>query len=242
MSGYVGFSTNCFPEKTADEILAYLKKLKCNTLDLRVGKGQKWEEKGCDFFIENGIKIAFIGLDLVLGKQFFTKELIKELLTPYKNLNVKIKILAHKSCMSEHNKMITIQQISEIKKNILNKNILVETHYGYADIDTLLTLHQETGVDILLDIMGLFKICNDIENISLLCLKKAVKAMQIKGFDWCNPINSRHLPLEKINLNPLKKILELLDNPSMFITIETRSNSYEEDYLITKQLLNQINT
>ncbi len=90
--------------------------------------------------------------------------------------------------------------------------------------------------------MGLFKICNDIENISLLRLKKAVKAMQIKGFDWCNPINSRHLPLEKINLNPLKKFFELLDNPSMFITIETRSNSYEEDYLITKQLLNQINT
>ncbi|WHX86981.1 hypothetical protein QNH18_01180 [Bacillus paralicheniformis] len=240
MSKYLGFSTNCFPEKTAEEILSYLKKLKCNTLDLRIGKGQKWEEKGCSYFTENGVRIAFIGLDLVLGKRFFTKELIKDLLTPYENLN--IKILAHKSCMNEYNRGYTIQQVSAIKNNITDKKILVESHHGYADIDTLLKLHQETGVNILLDIMGFFKICNDIENVSIIRLKKAVKAIQIKGFDWHDPINSRHLPLDKIDLSPLKKILEEFDNPSMPITIETRSNSYEEDYLITKQLLNQIKT
>ena len=226
----LGFSSNCFPEKSAQEIVDLLNKESAKIVDLRIGKEQLWEKEGIGFFVKNAIEVVFIGTSIVIGDKFFTPDIIKKQISEYSHFD--IKVVASTNCLEEENLETTIRQIKTIKEVCFNRKIFVETHYGYANISTLLELNKMFGINLLLDIMGFMKISTKpMEDLKL--ISHAIESIQIKGFDWNNPRESKHLPINYRSVYQIEKCLNLIyiyNSKSIPITIETKSTTFIEDY------------
>ncbi|HDR4695478.1 hypothetical protein ABR775_14645 [Bacillus cereus] len=229
----IGLSSGSTPLSSAKELAGEILNLGGEVVDLRLKKGHRWEVDGLQPFNTANLKIAFLGINTVLGDVSWTKSRIVDELGIY--TGYPIKVFANKGCMLRESKEITKLQLhllAELAGGI--KNVLVETHYGFSEVDELLHLHNDLGISILLDILGYYQIssnpCLDVKRLS-----NCVTGVQVKGFEWNLVHPDRHIPLAESDLIRTKEILDELSPKT--ITIETKSSSYAEDFKILQTIL-----
>lgn len=227
----IGLSSGTMPKLSATELAKIVLDNGGNTVDLRTGKGHLWEAEGLQPFRESGMHVAFIGLSVVLGDERWNEKEILRAGSSFVGypLRVFAKIGSSEEAFSKHQ----VEILAELAGS--PENVLLETHHGYSSIDELITLHKETEAHILLDTMGLARISTDpmgdSERISTL-----VRAVQVKGFDWAQPNESRHIPLVGPSLDKTITILQQMPANTP-VTVETRTASGIEDMAILRSIL-----
>ncbi|TYR78262.1 hypothetical protein FZC66_20065 [Priestia megaterium] len=237
MIKHIGLSSGSVPSLNSEEIIELLDRLKGSVVDLRIGKGHAWEQQGLCPFKNSKIKIGFIGLSTVLGDESWDSCRIQRHAEVYQGYP--LKVFARKDCIKNNLSLVEkqVQCLTNIAGNV--KDIYVETHYGYASISDHVDLYEEMGISTLLDIMGLAKISQDPINDSKK-ISEFTYGVQTKGFDWKNPLCSLHLPISKIDLQNNKNILDNIKSEIKFLTIETKSHSFREDFILTSKFFSEV--
>ncbi|AUA17204.1 hypothetical protein GTZ89_14855 [Streptomyces sp. SID8382] len=220
-----GLSSGSAPELPGAELAALVRRHGSHTVDLRFGKGHRWETDGLAPFAEAGVDVAFIGVSVVLGGS--REEVLDSALDAPLRTGVPVKVFAAPDCMAPDRLDTTRQQVDALADQVGGVgNVLVETHYGGESPQTLAALHAETGVRLLLDTLGLARISPDPLVVAG-GLSALVPAAQVKGFDWKNPRDTRHLPLAE-TAGPTRTLLAALPQLAR-VTVETHAGSHVED-------------
>lgn len=231
----IGFSSGTFPNLTANEIISVLHNTGSKTIDLRVGKRQRWEEDGIAPFLANNIQIAFIGTSVVLGDEYWDEEQLEIWTRPYQDYS--IRVFAKCGCTEGWRRNLLIHQIQILVKILGSTDkILIETHHGYSNVNEILRIHEIAGTHVLLDTMGLARITDDLE-YDARRLAPISNAMQVKGFNWSDPEKSLHLPLAQTDIERSLKILNCITKHSSIITIESKAGVPLEDISTLKSML-----
>ena len=231
----IGLSSGTVPELGAADFVAKLLDVGGDAVDLRAGKGHRWEEEGLQPFLEAGVQVAFIGLGTALGDERWDETAIREAAAPFAGFP--LKVFAKIGCMDEARAAFTARQVQVLAELAGGaERVLAETHHGCSGVDELIRLHEATGAHLLLDTMGLARITDDPEGDAER-LAPIVRAVQVKGFDWQAPGESRHLPLSATDLSKTEAILRYVRDRAAAVTVETRAGSAQEDVRVLKNLL-----
>lgn len=235
MSLRIGLSSGSMPDLTANELIQKLRETGCNTVDLRVGKGHRWEEDGLTLLRQSGIDVAFIGISCTLGDERFDKETLIKSLAPY--ADIPLKVFSKPGCTTTQQIESTQEQV-QVLASIAGgtDRIWVETHKGNCGVEELVRISELLGTRVLLDTLGLACISEDpIEAMTR--LMQFVSGVQTKGFNWDNPLETMHVPLFKTDINKTYLILQMLADTNCSVTVETRSGSALEDIKVLQSLL-----
>ncbi|MCL6443037.1 MAG: hypothetical protein K6T83_06215 [Alicyclobacillus sp.] len=232
---HIGLSSGSAPELSAIDLIKLVYEGGGDTVDLRVGKGHRWEDDGLQPFIDAGMQIAFIGISAVLGDEHWDKDALKQAASGF--VGYPLKVFAKRGCMNEERRTFTKHQVHVLAEIAGGADrVLAETHHGFSEVDELLRLHEETGAHLLLDTMGLARITDDPIGDTVR-LAPLVRAVQVKGFDWSKPGKSRHMPLSTTNLDKTAAILRHIAGRACTITVETKAGSAVEDLDVLNSLL-----
>ncbi|OPF76707.1 hypothetical protein VT50_0222950 [Streptomyces antioxidans] len=223
-----GLSSASAPQLPGAELAALVRRHGGRTVDLRCGKGHRWETDGLAPFADAGVDIAFIGVGVVLG------DLADDALDPARDAplraGVPVKVFAAPHCMAPDRLEVTRHQVRALADRVGGvENVLVETHDGGASPQTLAALHTEMGVRLVLDTLGLARITPDPLDAAGE-LSALVPAAQVKGFDWKSPRDTRHLPLAQY-AGPTRTLLAALPRLAR-VTVETHAGSHAEDLIL----------
>ncbi|MNW37154.1 hypothetical protein D3C74_141880 [compost metagenome] len=235
MSLRIGLSSGSLPDLSANELIKKLSGTGCNTVDLRVGKGHRWEEEGITPFREAGIEIAFIGISFTLGDDRFDKETLIKSIVPY--TDIPIKVFSKPGCTTTQQIELTQEQV-QVLASIAGgmDRVWVETHKGNCCVEELVRLSELLGTRVLLDTLGLACISNDPLEATT-SLKRFISGVQTKGFNWDNPSETMHVPLSETDINKTYHILQMLMDTNYSVTVETRSGSALKDIMVLQSLL-----
>lgn len=231
-----GLSSASAPDLTGRRLAALVRQSGGGTVDLRYGRGHRWEETGLRPFGTAGVDVAFVGVDITLGKdgadradgadeaRARVRDVLRDApLAP----GVPVKVFADPDCLAPERRGTTLAQVTALADRLGGPgDVLVETHQGGASPTQLAALHAETGVRILVDTLGLARISSDPLDAATR-LAPSVTVAQVKGFDWSAPRHTRHLPLAT-GAGPTRALLAGLPRLAR-VTVETRAESAAED-------------
>lgn len=235
---HIGLSSGTAPELSATELIKMVRKGGGDTVDLRAGKGYRWEKEGLKPFIDARIRIAFIGISVVLGDKRWNENSLIQAASLFGGHT--LKVFAKKGCMNEECRTFTKRQVQVLAEITGGADrVLMETHHGFSAVDELLRLHEETGAHLLIDTLGLARITNNPIGDAIR-LAPIVRAVQVKGFDWSKPDRSQHIPLSATDLEKTIAILRYTAAHASAVTVETRAGSAVEDMVLLHSLLTEI--
>lgn len=227
-----GLSSGCVPALPAGELGRLTASLGGEVVDLRAGKGHRWEEDGLGAVRAEGVDVAFVGISAVLGDPCSVPEALAGLV-PEPGLPVKV--FAAEGCTDPSAFELTSRQIKVLADAVGSADrILVETHHGYAPVPELLDLCERAGVRILLDTLGLARV-DDQPLDSARLLADHTVAVQVKGFDWADPEHSRHFPLETCRAQT-RRILDVLPHVTA-VTVESKAGRPDDDLHVLREWL-----
>lgn len=219
-----GLSSGSVSAASAAELGRLTASLGGDVVDLRAGKGHRWEEDGIAAVRAEGVDVAFVGISAALGDPRSLPETLTGLV-PEPGLPVKV--FAAEGCTSPSRFGLTSHQIKVLTDAAGSAGrVLVETHHGYAPVPELLDLCERTGVRILLDTLGLARVDSQPLDAARQLADLTV-AVQVKGFDWADPEHSRHLPLGTCE-GPTRRILDVLPHVAA-ATVESKAGCLEGD-------------
>ncbi|WP_280265305.1 hypothetical protein [Nocardia wallacei] len=194
-------------------------------VDLRIGKGHGWEREGISHGISTltdlGLSVYFFGIGMYLGKPGIGFDSIPAM------DRVPVKVF----CVEEPDKHVVAEQCAAAARQ--GVELLVETHLGGPNIPRLIELAEQTGIGIVLDLLGLAAI-SDPDPGLLRGLAPHVRAGQVKGFvatddGWL------HRPLVSADLDPIRQILAS-GAPIRAITVESRAGTPSRDIALVHRL------
>lgn len=223
----IGISSSC-GDWTVAELIDICKQHELDCVDLRVGRGQRWELAGPDQILSLGIGITFFGSDIVIGDP--NSSMSGRALELAVSYNVAIRVfLAHKA-----NAALVDAHIDVLTKALGGAELIwLETHRGYAEPDALAHLCARSSCGIILDNYGLFQISKD-------CRREAdrvapfVKALQVKGFWDTINVKQPHLGLD--NLSGVQNNILRGDFGVCPMILESKANTLEQDFEFFRRL------
>lgn len=224
-SVHIGVSTGSLPGASAPELVARARKSHLTCVDVRVGKGHRWEGDGIalglDTVAESGLHTAFVGLGAYLGDGT-PKDVPGEV--GDRNLPVKV------FCVEDPVGPEVESDLVRLRSTV--PEVWVETHAGGPPIPRLLDLCEELGLGLVVDTLGLFRSpggrCAPARRLASL-----TRAIQVKGFDGTN---HRHRPLDEHDLEPLHELYAAGCTAS-WVTVESRAGALEDDARTLKRFL-----
>ncbi|WP_326617704.1 hypothetical protein [Streptomyces decoyicus] len=220
-----GLSSGTAPDLSAIELADLVLRNGGTAVDLRVGKGHRWEEQGTPAFRDAGVDIAFLGTGIVLGDPAYSPASLGTIAGIVPGLPVKV--FARAGCTRPEALDLTQRQVSVLAAHLGSSGrVLVETHRGYAPVGELRRLSRLTGIRLLLDTLGLAQIAGR-PSAAAAQLADVVSAAQIKGFDWNSPLETRHCALASV-ADRTQELLARLPHLAS-VTVETRAGSGAED-------------
>ncbi|WP_392667282.1 hypothetical protein [Streptomyces sp. LN785] len=222
----VGLSSGSAPDLDAVRLAALVLAVGGSTLDVRAGKGHRWERTGgLTGLRAAGVDVSFVGTGVVLGDPAHPAEECRTL--PWLEPGLPVKVFAAEGCTDPTRWQLTLAQIGALSARTGDSRlVLVETHHGYAPVTELAELCERAGTGILLDTMGLARIAPDPAPAAAR-LAPWTSHGQVKGFDWSAPATSRHKPLASC-AGPTREVLAAA-GALRAVTVETKAPSLEED-------------
>ncbi|MFI5978422.1 hypothetical protein [Streptomyces sp. NPDC051452] len=228
----VGLSSGSAPDLTADALAALTLDLGGSTVDVRAGKGHRWEDSGGVAGLRAaGVDVCFVGTGIVLGDPAHPAARCGA--QPWLEPGLSVKVFAAEGCTAPDRVDLTVAQIAALSARTGDgRLVLVETHHGYAPVDELAALCEHHGTAILLDTMGLARITPDPASAAARLAPWTTHG-QVKGFAWDAPDTSRHQPLATCAA-PTREVLARAGDLRA-VTAETKAPSLAEDIALLRQ-------
>lgn len=225
-SVHIGVSTGSLPRARAPELVAHTRKSHLTCVDVRVGKGHRWEGDGIglglDTVAESGLHTAFVGLGAHLGDGTPKDDVPREI--GERNLPVKV------FCVEDPDGPEVEADLARLRSTA--PEVWVETHAGGPPIPRLLDLCEELGLGLVVDTLGLFRSPGG-RRAPDRRLASFTRAIQVKGFDGTT---HRHRPLDEHDLEPLYE-LYAAGCTAPWVTVESRAGALEDDARTLKRFL-----
>lgn len=220
----IGVSSGSAPDLSAGELAHLVRAHGGDVVDLRAGAGHRWEAAGVDAFAASGLRIAFIGVDLVLGRPVgpFGSGSAQR----WVDSGLPLKVKAAAGCSADD---LADSQIARLVAALGDPALLlVETHAGGAGVDELLELAGRHGIRVCLDLLGLALI-HVRPHDAMDRMAGHIGAVQVKGFDWDSPRPGVHRPLAALPGAVLDHVLEIVAGTDRPVTIESHAGVLGDD-------------
>jgi hypothetical protein len=228
----IGFSSGCCPELSGTEIVELAGRLRVDLVDLRAGKGHGWEALGVAPLRAVGIRVAFVGVSLVLGRP---DQRPAERLSELDALGaggLPVKVFADAALDADPAaRQLARRQLAELD----GVPVLVETHHGYASVPALARLCGDTGCRLLLDTLALARLHGDLAGAAA-ALRPYLVAGQVKGYDVADAAGGVHLPLRAMTAGPAAQVRDLLP-PGAPVLVESRAGVLADDLAVLRDWL-----
>lgn len=225
----IGFSSGTLPSAGAGELAAAVLAAGGSGLDLRIGRGHRWESDGVRAGLEAiaaaGAEVFFTGVGWRLGDPagWPVRDAGKDL--PPRDYPVKV------FCVAEPDPVLVTEQLAAAAGAGLEP--WVETHAGGPDAARLLALAERTGVGVLVDLLGLAQI-GGASPAQLRTLAPFVRAAQVKGV-LRTEHGLRHRPLVPDDLADVVSLLKAATLRA--VTVESRAGTPDADLAVLAQVL-----
>jgi len=220
----IGVSSGSFDDWDAVEAADRVVAAGGTTVDLRVGKGQRWEAQGVEPFLDAGLEVAFLGLSCTLGVDDARTVMARHRRDLARGWPVKV-FCAEGSRETE--RLAVARDLLAALADAVGGpgRVALETHRGHAPVAEVVAWAQEDGTSVVLDSMGLAGVSADpVEDARR--LDPHVRFVQVKGFEEIDG-RTRHRPLEH-DAEWHTKLLAVLSNPAA-ITVESRAGDLARD-------------
>ena len=229
----LGLSSGSLPQASADEMVGRLHELGLDLVDLRWGKGYAWQDGGLRPFAVAGVDVAFLGVSVTLGEgDPQLADLVPaviDVLDGRRDIAIKVFASAQLGSGDEAVWTVARRQLDRLA-TCAAAAPLVETHHGYAGLDSVDRLCQQLGCAVLLDLGGFFRLTGSFLDPAGVIARRT-SAIQVKGFGPDAPATHRaltELPDEA---------WALLDSAptGVPITVESKSGTLAEDIGVLRQ-------
>ncbi|MCW2640545.1 MAG: hypothetical protein JWP76_2851 [Dactylosporangium sp.] len=229
----VGISSGCCPELTGPQLAASARQLGVDVVDLRAGKGHAWECDGVAPLRAAGLRVAFVGMSLVLGRPGQPCEQRLAELDRLGAVDVPVKVFADQALdVDPLARQVAREQVNALQEMTGVGRVLVETHHGYAGPPALAGLCAETGCRLLLDTLGLAKLHGGLDGVEPL-LGPYIVACQVKGYDTSDPAGTRHLPLRGMDPAHVAQVRRLVP-PGAPVLVESKAGVLADDVAVLR--------
>ncbi|MGC5009256.1 hypothetical protein ACLQ2R_00680 [Streptosporangium sp. DT93] len=222
----IGLSSGTLPRSTAAELAGAVLAYGGSGLDLRVGKGQRWEEDGVLSGLRAigsaGLDVFFTGLGWRLGDPALPRPETAGVPAAWP-----VKVF----CVEAPDPGLVGEQVAAAAD--AGFELWVETHAGGPDVDGLIDLAGRTGVGVVLDVLGLAAI-GGADDHRLAGLAPHVRAAQVKGVTR-TPQGVRHRPLAPPDLDPVLRVME--STALRCVTVESRAGTPDADLAVLARAL-----
>jgi len=229
----VGISSGSCAELSAPALAALAEELKAEVVDLRAGKGHGWERDGIAPLRDAAIRVAFVGLSIVLGRP---DQACGDQLAYRDRLGgtgLPVKVFATAGLGTDRDaRLLAYRQVQELRKG---GSVLVETHHGYADRSALARLCVDTGCGLLVDTLGLAKLSGSLTGTTAE-FRGHITAGQVKGYDVADPGGTRHLPLSAMDATHAAQLRALVP-PGAPVLIESKAGVLADDLAVLRDWL-----
>jgi hypothetical protein len=227
MSG-VGFSSGSCPGLSTTGLVELAGRLGVDVVDLRAGKGHGWEAQGVEPLRAAGVRVAFVGVSLVLGRPGQQPARRLSELDARGAGGLPVKVFADAALDTDPAaRELARRQVRELG----SVPVLVETHHGYASVAALARLCDETGCRVLLDTLGLTRVHGGLTGAEV--LRRYVVAAQVKGYPPADPAGGRHLPLRAMPAEHIAQVRDLLP-PNVPVLVESRAGGLADDLAVLR--------
>jgi hypothetical protein len=224
----VGFSSGSCPGLSATELVELAGRLGADVVDLRAGKAHGWEAQGVEPLRAAGVRVAFVGVSLVLGRPSQQPTLRLSELDALGAGGLPVKVFADAALDTDPAaRELARRQVRELG----GVPVLVETHHGYAGVAALAGLCDETGCQVLLDTLGLARLHGGLTGAAV--LRRYVVAAQVKGYPAGAAAGGRHLPLRTMPAEHVAQVRELLP-PGVPVLVESRAGVLADDLAVLR--------
>jgi hypothetical protein len=191
----LGLSSGSLPDADAGALLETVGRLGLDSVDLRWGKGHRWEPDGLAPFEAAGIRVVFLGVSVVLGADR-PLDALRDWAAVLDGRRLPLKVFASAELDGDD---ATAWHRAEEQIAALTRCSgvapLVETHHGYAGLPALESLCSRLGCRAVLDIGGFFRLTGGFgDPVGLVA--QHVAAAQVKGFRVDDP--GRHRALDEL--------------------------------------------
>lgn len=220
----IGVSSGSFGPWDAVEAARIVRATGASVVDLRVGKGQRWEEQGVQPFLDAGLDVAFLGLSCTLGVDDVAAVLERH----RRDLahGWPVKVFCAPGSRDADRRGIARDVVSALADALGGPDLVaLETHRGHAGVDELEAWSVEDGTTVVLDSMGLAGISADPARDARR-LDPHVRFVQVKGFEEADT-GTRHRALE-LDARWHAELLAALTAP-VSLTVESRAGHLAED-------------
>jgi hypothetical protein len=221
MKAPIGISSSC-GDWTTLELVEICKLHGLGCVDLRAGRGQRWELEGAGEFLSHGNGVTFFGSDIVIGDPNFSISGRALDLAVLHNVAIRV-FLAHNADVGLLDNHIEVLAEALGRKEM----IWFETHRGYAGAEALAQVCSRSSCGVILDNFGLFQISEDPEQDADL-LGRYVRAMQVKGFSDIFKGVQKHVTLSNLSNIQMRIIAKSLDKGP--VILESKAGSLDEDF------------
>ncbi|WP_146607931.1 hypothetical protein [Spongiactinospora gelatinilytica] len=220
MRARLGLSSGSVPRLRACDLAVLTRGGGGTVVDLRAGKGQRWEQDGIAALA--GLPIAFVGVSVTLGQMDTGEGFAAARRFP----GLPVKVLAAEGAAGRR---MCDDQIAALTRDRDASDILIETHRGGAGPAELADLCHRYGCALVIDNLGLYEISADFAGDAM-ALAPLARAVQVKGFTPAPYPGERprHRPLTADDL----PWLDVFAGASVDITVESRAGAPAQDLAV----------
>jgi hypothetical protein len=217
----IGLSSGTLPRSSAAELAETVIDLGGRGVDLRIGKGQRWEQDGAAAGLRDilaaGIEVFFTGVGWRLGDPALVVDAAPDMPVTWP-----IKVF----CVADPDLALVTDQVAAAADAGLR--LWAETHAGGPSVAGLIRLADATGVGIVLDTLGLAEI-GGMDHGQLADLAPHVRAAQVKGV-LRTADGTRHRPLKNEDLDDIAQVAHF--GVLRSVTVESRAGTPRADMAI----------
>jgi hypothetical protein len=217
----IGFSSGTLPQSSAVEFAETVVDLGGRGVDLRIGKGQRWEQEGVAAGLRDiaaaGLEVFFTGVGWRLGDPDLVVEAAAGVPVTWP-----VKVF----CVPKPDIALITDQLAAAADAGLR--LWVETHAGGPSVAGLIAIAEATGVGIVLDTLGLAEI-GGMADGQLADVAPHVRAAQVKGVRRTAD-GTRHRPLRNEDLDIVEQIAQF--GALSAITVESRAGTPRADMAV----------
>jgi hypothetical protein len=232
MKVHVGVSSSSLPHESARDLLRCAAAVGADCIDLRAGRGQRWEPEL--EFIADALPVAFVGVGDYLGSGVSETPLSPELMQTIIRRGIPLRVFAEPLTDTAVARRFG-DDVARLRGTWgPDLRLAVEPHVAEPSLEQLDPLLTQHGVGAVVDTLGLVRVHARLDAARSFLLRHGI-AVQVKGLAFKNG-DYRHVALDASP--PLVRwTAALLAGSQVPITVETKAGTSAQDISTIRRLI-----
>ncbi|GHF76650.1 hypothetical protein AMYBAR_001995 [Amycolatopsis bartoniae] len=235
MNPRLGISSACAKHLDSEELASLVLSLGGRTVDLRAGRGHRWEQSGLDGFRALGVEVGHVGLSVVLGNPRHDPEKVAKEAARYGGVPLRVFAAEHVAADDQ----LVAEQVEALTGAAGPVgDVLVDTHQGYASLRQIEELHDRYGVRAVVDLEGLAFLEPSVEKAAAR-LAAFTQTVHVKGFALRpGSLKTRHRPLGPADRVVLSRAREAFAGVPR-VCLQSEAGSVAQDFAVLAEVWTQ---